>query len=128
MKQRLNAFRFGTDGSVTVEYVLWLPVMFLLTMLTTDATMLMHEQTNLMAAARDASREVATGKVSTTQAEERLLARLGNGRNYKASVSASGHYVTSTVSVPFSDVVFFGGTFTKGNLAGQATMYVEGSN
>lgn len=122
---RVRAFLRGSTGSVTVEYVLWMPVMAGLMAMATDATVLMTSQTSLFTAARDASRSVALGRKTAADAQSELLARLGTARKYTATVSVSGGFVTTDIRVPFNDVLVFGGRFAGGTLAGKAVMYVE---
>jgi Flp pilus assembly protein TadG len=126
--KKFKSFRQEESGLVTVEYVLWFPIMMLVMGLVTDATVLMNQQTLLFDAARDAARQVALGQKTDTEAKNAVIARLGSNKRFGAIVTSSNGYVTATVSVPFNDVLIFGGRFTGGSLAGKVTMWVETSD
>lgn len=111
------------SGSATVEFVMWLPIMAFLLTLTTDATTLMHQQQNLYNAARDASRQVALGQKTQEQAEEALLARFATDA-LQVIVEQENGFVTTTVSVPYSEYARVSGVF-DGNLEARVSMWVE---
>lgn len=123
--ERLRRFGRQADGNLTIEYVLWLPVMAGLILLTTDATMLMHVQTTMTAAARDTARQVALGRATAAEAQAALLTRLGAGKGYVADVEVEDRFVTATIRLPFDRVLALGGVFPPGMLASRAVMYIE---
>ena len=87
--RRLHAFWIEEDANVTIEFVLWLPVMLGVVMLSADATLLMHRQTLLYDAARDTSRQVALGQKTEDDAEAALRERLGDAEPYELNVDPS---------------------------------------
>ncbi|WP_322895367.1 MULTISPECIES: TadE family protein [unclassified Yoonia] len=116
------------DGSVTVEYVLWIPVIMSFMVLITDATMLMHNQSLMFVAARDASRQVALGQKTANEAEEGILARFAKAPNATASVQEANGFVTATIAIPFEDVAIFGGLLSNASIRADVTMWVESND
>jgi len=124
---QLKRFLRGQDGSVTVEYVMWLPILFGFMMLTADATMLLQRQQILQDAARDASRQVALGLKTTAEAESEMVARFDTEDDtFTTNVAISGDYVTASISQPFGDVTIFADSLIgSGALSAEVTMWVE---
>jgi Flp pilus assembly protein TadG len=122
----LSSFRRDEEGSLTVEYVLWVCYLVGLVCLSADGTMLMHQKSVLYDAARDASRQVALGLKSESDAERAVLARFGNDPAYGVSVTTQNGYVTSQVTLPFRSATIFGDNFTgDAQLAAQSIMWIE---
>ena len=116
MKSLLKRFRNDEKGTVTIEFVLWLPVFIIIMSLVINTTMLMQTQTMMINVARDASRQVVLAAMTKAQAEEFARSSLNN-HSYNIEVVESAQVVTTNISVPFSDVVMFGS-----QLAGDATL------
>ena len=116
MKSLLKRFRNDEKGTVTIEFVLWLPVFIIIMSLVINTTMLMQTQTMMINVARDASRQVVLAAMTKAQAEEFARSSLNN-HTYSIEVVESAQVVTTNISVPFSDVVMFGS-----QLAGDATL------
>lgn len=117
-------FRLSDDGSSSVEFLFWVPVMVFFLTMTTDATLLMHEQQNLYNAARDASRQVALGQRNEEEAEEELYARF-NIPTLIADVAIADGYVKTSITVPFDEITRISGFFVNGNLSAEVSMWVE---
>ncbi len=127
MKSLVKTFLSGQSGSVSVEYVIWLPFMFAFMMLTSDVSIVFLRQQLLYDAARDASRQVALGQKSTADARTELLSRFDteNGE-YDSTVTVSGGYVTARVWVPYRDVTIFADSLLgDGTLSAEVSMWVE---
>ncbi|MFQ1701245.1 TadE/TadG family type IV pilus assembly protein [Loktanella agnita] len=120
----VRRWRQNEDGVVTIEFLLWLPVMVALLTLTTDATLLMHEQQNMYNAARDSSRQVALGLKTEDEAEELFLTRFDSGDIEVHIVKANG-FVTTTASMPFSQTARLSGFLSSGQLSAEVAMWVE---
>ncbi len=91
-----------------------------------DGTLLMHTKSILYEAARDASRQVALGQATPEEAESRISARFQGNAAYEAEVETQDGFVTTTVSVPFSEVASFTKQLTgDSRLAGSITMWIE---
>ena len=123
----LNRFLAREEGNISIEMILWVPVLVGLLMMTADATFLLYRQTLLFDAARDASRQVALGLRTPEDARDGAIARFsGDGGHYTADVALQDGYVTSEISVPFSDVLAFNGIFTGTSmLTASVSMWIE---
>lgn len=120
----VRRFRKSEDGSSSVEFLIWVPVMVFFLTMTTDATLLMHEQQNLYNAARDASRQVALGQKNEEEAEDELFARF-NIPTLIADVAIADGYVKTSITVPFDEITRISGFFVNGNLSAEVSMWVE---
>ena len=120
----VRRFRKSEDGSSSVEFLIWVPVMVFFLTMTTDATLLMHEQQNLYNAARDASRQVALGQKNEEEAEDELFARF-NIPTLIADVTIADGYVKTSITVPFDEITRISGFFVNGNLGAEVSMWVE---
>lgn len=126
---KLKDFTDREDGTATVEFALWLPLLALIIMLATDASMLMHRQTLIYDAVRDASRQVVTGVLDVDEAQDQLARRLHAGAEgdnpYIATVTRSGNYIHAELSVPFSAVAIFAHAFFSdtAGLTGSVVMW-----
>lgn len=120
--ERIRTFCRRTDGGVTIEYVVWLPLFCGILMLAANVTMLFHHQQLLYDAVRDASRQVAVGRSTEAAAAQMMRQRLPG---HDVSVLRDGDFVTSRISVPFDAVMVFAGHFVDGQLTAQVSMWVE---
>jgi len=111
----LKDFTDREDGTATVEFALWLPLLALILMFAADASMLMHRQTLIYDAVRDASRQVVTGVSDVDEAQDQLARRLHTGATgsnpYTANVTRSDNYIYAELSVPFTEVAIFAHAF-----------------
>ncbi|MGZ9810550.1 TadE/TadG family type IV pilus assembly protein [Pseudoroseicyclus sp. H15] len=123
--RKLRAFRDREDGSVTVEYVMWVPVIFFVFGITVDATMLMQKQSQFFVAARDASRQVAVGALTDAEAQSQLAARFPGVGGLDARVTTSGDFVTTSISAPFSAFTLFADAIKDGTVVAEVSMLVE---
>ena len=105
---RLQRFLCSTDGFVTVEVVLWMPVYFLVFIGSIDATLLMRAQTELWSVASDTSRLVAVRKLTVSEAEAYAVGLAGPGQTYTATVQSDGTTVLTRITRPFGDVTGLG--------------------
>lgn len=129
---KICAFKPGyqsqEEGSSTIEFVLWLPILAGFVMLATDATLLMHEQTYLTELSRDAARMVAVGEKTEEEAEEATLARFNDASAYNVDVEIDGEFVQAVVTIPFKNVILFSGPFSgDAILTGHVSMWIEDS-
>ena len=114
------------EGSVTVEFVSWLPIWMALTGVTTDATLLLHEQSQLFVSARDGARLVALGRSTPEEAEGGIESAFASVAGFDASVAVEGAFVTARLSAPFSSFTVFTGPLAEGTLRAEVSMWVEG--
>lgn len=123
--RRIRNFCENTNGTVTVEFVLWIPLVVGALMLVTDATLLMSQKSRLYDVVRDASRQVSLGKRTPHAAESAIRSRLGSDAS-NAAVHSTNGYVTSTASIPFADAMVFSGYFAgDARLTASVSMWIE---
>lgn len=116
----------GEKGSSTVEFVLWLPLFFILIGGVTDATLLMNMQARMFDVARDASRSVSLGNMTTVEAETWVLTQLSGTATPTVDVAVLDGFVTTDIRAPFSDAMVFGKSFVGDNtIRAFMTMVVE---
>ncbi len=127
MKSLVKTFLSEQCGSVSVEYVIWLPFMFAFMMLTSDVSIVFLRQQLLYDAARDATRQVALGQKSTTDARTDLLSRFdAENADYDSAVTVNNGYVTARVWVPYRDVTIFADSLLgEGTLSAEVSMWIE---
>src|ERR1700680_651165 len=70
-RNRARLARFGREqrGSITVEFVIWIPVFLVIMGFIADATMLYLTQADMWNVARDTARRMTTGQLSATAAQ-----------------------------------------------------------
>lgn len=116
----------GEKGSATVEFVLWLPLFFVLIGGVTDATLLMNMQARMFDVARDASRSVSLGNMTTAEAEIWALDRLSGSSAPTVDVNVLDGFVTTDIVAPYSNAIVFGKSFVGSNtVRAFMTMVVE---
>ena len=123
-KEYLRNWRKEEGGSASIEFLLWVPAMVLFLTLTTDATLLMHQQQNLYNVARDASRQVSLGQRTTGEAEEIAATVLGVAAD-SVTIEVAGDFVTTNISVPVEDYAKISGFFVNGDLNAAVSMWIE---
>jgi Flp pilus assembly protein TadG len=94
----LRVFGKRSDGSVTIEFVLWLPVFLALILLSADASLMFMRQSNFWNVSRDTARIVSRHGLDSVAAEKyaEVNARFGD---YTPDVSVEVDAMTSTVTV-----------------------------
>ncbi len=65
MRRRLHEFISDNGGAVTVEFVLWVPIVVALVTIAIDATSLYVTHTEMWNVARDTARRITTGVIRT---------------------------------------------------------------
>jgi len=129
LSKRFRRFVDRSDGGLSVEFVMWLPVMVAFLGFSADATMLFFQQQLMYDGVRDASRQVSLGQKNSSDAQTDLSSRFGGSEdNIEAKVVINNGYVTSNVTVPFNNVLIFGGVFAgDARLSATVTMWIEES-
>ncbi|MEO1458477.1 MAG: TadE/TadG family type IV pilus assembly protein [Pseudomonadota bacterium] len=132
-----EAPRFLRDdrGSLSIEFVLWLPVFVAFLVITSDTSFAFMTHTRMWNAARECTRNIAVGATpaSTAAAENCASALLpGNVQNWAINYSEQslGGVDTVTVSIRTTggDAMIFGGLFeefTGADLVASVTMRKE---
>jgi Flp pilus assembly protein TadG len=102
---RLRRLASDERGSVTIEYVLWLPFFAVLIGLAADASLTFHTHSRMWDAARDAARRTATGQMDAKQAEAQALAQLPQSGAFTVVVDESDPVdVVVTISAANGDL------------------------
>ena len=123
--RRLTPHCRADEGSVTLEYVLWMPVWAAIIALAVDATVLLQARSELTLAARDLARQVAIGVRPPADAEQLLETAHAGVTGFDARVTLDETFVTAAVSAPFSAYTLFSGPLSSGTVAAQVTMRRE---
>ncbi|MBL4808092.1 MAG: pilus assembly protein [Rhodobacteraceae bacterium] len=115
-------------GSVTIEFVLWVPVFVFILALTIDSSMIFVTQSNMWSVTRDTTRHMSTGLYTDGEAEvyaSRLVEKWG--QTPSISTTSDSQFVSVSMSIPISEVVPFNviGAFTNGSIVTQLTQRVE---
>ncbi len=99
--------RFGSDdeGSSTIEFVIWFPIMFTLLLVAAQGAILFIVQANYGSIARDTARMVARHAMTAAEASDYVASRatlIGGVPN--AVITLQGGTVTVTLSKPALEV------------------------
>lgn len=122
----ISDFLGNEDGTVTVEFTLWLTIMTAFMMVSADAAFLLSKHAELYDTTRAATRQLATGQMEPSDMERFMELRWGEKHPYSHTVDTVDGFVTVTMSVGFSDVTTFTGTFVPQQvLTGRAVMAEE---
>lgn len=106
----LRRFLRNSEGSATVESVLWLPVFFALFGLMTDAAMIFNGHSRVMRVIQDGNRNFSTGRFSNTdETEAWIIAELsGLSNNITVVTEELSGVATTTAFVPARDLEILG--------------------
>ena len=89
MIRPLKRFTRADDGSATVEFVIWLPMVLLAFGLTVDVSMIFHSQSQVLRVIQDANRNASIGRLRTSaEAEDYIETRL-HGASATANATSS---------------------------------------
>ncbi len=104
-KNKLHNSITDEDASVTVEFVLWIPVIFLFLFATAQISLLFVAQSNYYRVAQETARLVARHALDTTSAASYAQDQAALfGTNPTANVSMDGSIVNVTLSIPAFDI------------------------
>ena len=106
----LCRFRRSTDGSATVEAVLWLPLFVLFFVMIADVSFAFHRQTQIMRVVQDGNRAFSVGRLEdVAELETYLKTRLSTfTENAEVTSFIDTGTITTQVRVPIEDVVAVG--------------------
>lgn len=115
--RKTGPFLRDEKGSVTIEMVMWLPVILFLFCLIADASLIFGKQAQVMRVVQDANRALSVGRLQTDSDAEAYIASQIAWMTDRAviSTSVSGGVISSTVSIPARDMTATGfiSTFTS---------------
>jgi Flp pilus assembly protein TadG len=97
-RKALSRFAGRSDGSVTVEFVLWLPVFLSVIMLSTDASVMFMRQSNFWNVSRETARIVSRHGLDAVAAESYAASNARFG-DYTPDVAVTVDALASTVTV-----------------------------
>ncbi|MBB3713798.1 Flp pilus assembly protein TadG [Limimaricola variabilis] len=131
MLQILNALTSSKDdegGNVTIEFVLWVPLVAFLLLLTVDVGQIFLKQAQATRLVQDANRALSVGKIRTTVATETFIKDRLAG--FSTAVTAQTTYdpgtgiISTTAKIPLRDL-----TVTQALPIGQgATVTIQSSH
>ena len=106
---RLVTFRKDETGSVTIEFVLWLPLLMGLFLIATDATVAFMRQSQMWQVSRDTARIVSRHGMTETAAKDYASLNAAFGATVPVvDVAATGSEVVVAISAPASAMTVFG--------------------
>ena len=102
-------FKKDETGSVTIEFVLWLPLLMGLFLIATDATVAFMRQSQMWQVSRDTARIVSRHGMTETAAKDYATLNAAFGATVPfVDVTASGSEVVVAISAPASAMTVFG--------------------
>ena len=123
----LKRFLQRTDGSVTVEFAVWMPFIFCLLAFCVDTSKLMHYQSPFYEAGRSASRQVALGIMTPAEAQTAVRAKFPD-MELTVSIDVADGFATAVIGAPMEQVAQFIGNFRSGSIAASVSMWVESND
>lgn len=98
------------DGSVSVEFVIWVPFILMLLSLFADVSLMLHRQTAVLHEVQFANRALATGIYATAnEAEDAIRSAISHlTENATVSTTLSSGVIDTSVLIPADDVMALG--------------------
>lgn len=127
MRRLLQKFGKKDDGGVTIEFVLWMPLLVGVILGAFELNALLLTQSNMWNVARDTARRVSTGEYDATEAEAYAATQLTFlGYTYVVTVT-EGTDVVVEITTSLSNVAVIGviGGAANYNLTAEVTMRIE---
>ncbi len=115
--QSVFAFLRDEKAAVTIEFVLWVPIFIGLFVFVTDASIIYLTHSEMWSVARDTTRRMTTGEITTKdQARDYAAAHLFLGsRTYVIDPELASSDLNITIAIGLDDATIFG-FFFKGIL------------
>jgi len=109
MRSPCKLFAPGNDhGNVTIEFLIWFPVLVFFLVLTVDVSMTFARHSHMWRVASDVTRSVSTGRLQASDVPGRVAVMSQGPTPYAVTLVQSGDLVTTRVSVPLSKAGFMG--------------------
>jgi Flp pilus assembly protein TadG len=132
-RKRARLANFGREqrGSITVEFVIWIPVFLIIMAFMADGCLLYLMQADMWSVARDTARRMTTGQMNATAAHDYAASQMMYpGKHYTINASVIGTDDVVEISIPVKDASVFGvlaayGSFTDAVLKAKVTMRAE---
>jgi Flp pilus assembly protein TadG len=137
LKRQARDFTKQRDGSVTIEFVLWMPVLLLILAFSADASQLYLIRANLWTVAGETARRMTTGQLNASTAQayaasQLLYPNLPYTYSFTQGSAAASPPVddVAEIKVPVANASVFGvlavwGNFTNAVLDAKVTMRPE---
>ncbi len=107
--RRLRRFRREEDAGVTIEFVLWLPLLCFLFLVATDATVAFMRQSQMWQVSRDTARIVSRHGMTQSVAETYARENAAFGSTTPAVlVQTTGTQVIVAIQTPANEMTVFG--------------------
>lgn len=110
---------------MSVELVLWTPILIGFVSLVADAAIAMRAQQDFYNVARDTSRMVALGQRSTEEAAAYAFERLSSVDELTVNVSIDNNFVETAIAAPASNYTSFVNFFGGDDLTAEVSMWIE---
>jgi len=125
----LTGFFKGTDGSATIEAVLWTPAFFALVMLVADVSMIFNGQARMLRIVQDANRSLSVGRVLTAaEVEATVKEKVANiDANAVVKTTVVDGLITTTLTIPADKLDLLGwfSVLRQASVKVSAQHYVE---
>ena len=107
-RRLLSRFKSSEDGAVTVDFVMWMPVLMALLLIATDATVGFMRQAHMWQTSREAARVVSRYGMDEAAAEAYLQAELRIGEKIpQVDVTYTGGDVSVKTTMPIRAMMPF---------------------
>lgn len=111
MNTRLLEFSRDERGTMTIQFVLWVPIIVGLLVIAIDATTLFVTHTEMTSVARDTARRMVSGKIRSKSDAEAYAANAMSLRDLPYAVEASydkNNVAELRIAIAFSDLSIIG--------------------
>lgn len=111
MQRQVSAFAGDEHGAVTIEFVLWVPIILGLLVIAIDGTTLYVTHTEMWNVSRDTARRMVTGKILSEAEAEAFAINAMSLRDYPYTVEASydkDNVVQFRMAIDFKDLSILG--------------------
>ncbi len=103
----LHRFLSDDRGSVTIEFVLWVPIFAVLMMLASDTSFMFLTMTRMENASRDAARRVSMGQLDRQTVSSYVMAGLDTAPYTISADCSTADYACVQIRRPVSSIVTF---------------------
>lgn len=130
MVNKIEKFWKESDGSATVELVIWAPLLLGFMVSAIDLAMIFYTQQKMYDSAYNSARAVALGRVTIEDAQSALGAVHGDGDDGEGAAAEVSRtedgYIVAQVSVPIGEIAIFADKFISGtHLVAEAKLWSE---
>jgi Flp pilus assembly protein TadG len=131
-RKRARLANFGREqrGTITVEFVIWIPVFLVIMAFMADGCLLYLMQADMWSVARDTARRMTTGQMNAEVAHDYAASQMMYPNKPYTITTTAGVDDVVEISIPVKDASVFGvlaayGSFTDAVLKAKVTMRAE---